>query len=445
MVTFYGAGERTGILNVEGKLGKVLGKDSATLVVKASDRDTVLNEISARIARYEKFDQDTANELRELRQNVRDIFNKGLSPGDDIMEQLYFLDPKTKDLVEKMTANYERVVTPADFKAIAEIMSDHLAVQVPILKDFTKFFGRLAEDYLKSAKPSSADFDWVSIAKEQIFGTRTREGIGSDILKRYSFWKPGGNLDTLINGVQETTTRRTGAKYLKYDIAGLVDISEVEVFRANKLPKSWTNIPWVNFDGKVVEQNFTQSFEERLVYKNADGTYSTNILQLPQKTEATWWEQVINKSGKINDIADATKARTAFAVNGNHSNDATLVKQFHLWGKEAGVPTSTIHDAFFANTVDMVAGRKALRKIYARSMSRNIIRETLDEMKARGMPDDVYQRYLEEAIDIGLIPVAGKSKVGGKVLQEKDILKKDDVLKEVPMNFKSDYGWYGVG
>ena len=43
-------------MNVEGKLAKVLDKDDGTLVVKAGDRDTVLNEISARIARVEKYD-----------------------------------------------------------------------------------------------------------------------------------------------------------------------------------------------------------------------------------------------------------------------------------------------------------------------------------------------------------------------------------------------------
>jgi hypothetical protein len=48
------------------------------------------------------------------------------------------------------------------------------------------------------------------------------------------------------------------------------------------------------------------------------------------------------------------------------------------------------------------------------------------------------------AIDIGLIHIPGKSNVGGKVIQEKDILKKEDILKEVPSNFENDYGWYGV-
>jgi SPP1 gp7 family putative phage head morphogenesis protein len=462
MVTFYGAGERTGIFNVEGKLAKVLEKDANTLVVKAADRDTVLNEISARIARYEKVDPETAEELRVLRENVKDVFNKGIDPGDDILDQLYFLEPKTKDLVEKLSRSYEKIVTPNDFKVIAQIMSEYLREQVPILKEFTRFFGRLAEDFLTNAKPSKSDFDWQTIAKvtlrgskqkgytlpnyvSELLGLKPGQPVSEKILSRFGFWKPNGTLNEIVYGIQDPKARRTGAKYLKVDLLQLKTLNELEVFYANKLPKSWTNVPWVNFDGKTIEQNFTQTFEERLRYRDENGNWFTNILQVPQKTEATWWEQVINKSGKINDIADATKARTAFAVNGNHSNDAVIVKRFHLWGRENNITTSTIHDAFFANAADMLKARNALRGIYAKTLDRNVIKSTLDEMKARGLPKELYDKYLEEAIELGLIPVPGKSRVGGKLLKESDILKKEDILKQIPSNFQDDYGWYGVG
>jgi len=349
MVTFYGAGERTGVMNVEGKLAKVLGKQGNTLVVSAGDRDKVLEEISARAARYEKFDPETAMELKELRENVKDIFNKGLDPGDDILEQLYFLEPKTYDLVEKLSHDYNMVVTPGDFKAIAKIMSEHLREQVPILKDFTRFFGRLAEDYLNNAKPSNAAFDWKTIVKQQILGSEKKgyvlpdtlsrilglkagEALSEKALKRLRFYKPDSNLHDMIYGVKGPKARATGGKYFKLSVvvpkiptvSSLLKgeyfkenkIFEVELLSANKLPKSWTNVPWVNFDGKVIEQNFTQQFEERLTYKNKQGEWTTNILQVPQKTELTWWEEMMNKDGKINDIANATKARTAFAVNG---------------------------------------------------------------------------------------------------------------------------------
>ena len=449
-------------MNVEGKLAKVLGKEDGTLVVKAQDRDIVLNEISARIARYEKFDMEMANELRDLRTNVKDIFNKGMSPGDEIIDQLYFLDPKTRELVEKMSQTYDLVVTPDDFKQIAMIMSEYLEEQVPILKDFTKYFGRLAEEFLTSAKPSNSNFDWKTIGKtavlgsskkgyvlpdrlSELLGIRKGEALSEKALRRIGAWDPNGNLSELINGVNTPESRRTGAKYLKLEIADLVKLNEVEFFYANKLPKSWTNVPWVNFDRTIIEQNFTQLFEERLNYKDKFGNWVTNILQVPQKTDATWWEQVINKSGKINDVADATRARTAFAVNGNHSNDAVIVKRFHLWGKQNNIQTSTVHDAFFANAADMLKGRAALRKIYAEMLKNNVILMTLTEMKARGLPEAIYQKYLDEAIDKGLIPVPGRSKINGRTMTEKDILNESDILKEVPNGFKNDFGWYGVG
>jgi len=333
MVTFYGAGERTGMLNVEGKLSKVLNKQENVLVVRASERDTVLQEIDARIARVERYDPETALELRVLRQNIRDIFNKGLDPGDEILDELYFLSPQTRELVEKMSQSYDKIVTPDDFKQIASIMSEYLAEDVPILKDFTKFFGRLAQDFLTNAKPSSSDFDWKSIAKisllgekkkgyvlpdnvSRILGIKPGEPVSENVLKRFGFWTPNGTLADIIYGVQAPDTRRVGATYLKVEVAQLATLNELQVFYANNLPGSWTSVPWVNFDGKVLEQVFTQSFEERLRYKDKDGNWMVNILQVPQKSEATWWEQVINKSGKINDIANATRARTAYAVNG---------------------------------------------------------------------------------------------------------------------------------
>jgi hypothetical protein len=472
--TLYGAGERTGIMNVEGKLSKVLGKDTGTLVVKAADRDTVLDQISARMARYEKLDPELYLELKQLRQNVKDVFNKGLQPGDDILDQLYFLDPKTRDLVEKLSGTYDRIATPDDFKEIASIMSFHLREQVPILKDFTRYFGRLAESYLENAKPGSAAFDWKSIAKtklvgsrrkgyvlperiSELLGTKANESLSEKFLKRFDFWNDNETLQEIVGGVESPTTRRTGAKFFKMEVrvptidiknaAVLKDVklTELEIFTANKLPKSWTNVPWVNFDGKIVEQNFTQSFEERLRYKTKDGEWITNILQVPQKTSTSLADELANKSGKINDIADVTKARTAYAVNGNHSNDATLVKNFHIWGADNGIETGTIHDAFFANAADMLKAREALKKIYANVINENVVKRTLDEMLARGMPKAVYDEYLDEAIRIGIIPVPGVSVVGGKVLKLEDILKPEDILRELPKGFKSDLSWYGVG
>ena len=180
-------------------------------------------------------------------------------------------------------------------------------------------------------------------------------------------------------------------------------------------------------------------------YRDKDGKWVTNIIQVDQKTDPTWWDELINADGKINDIGDTQKARTAFAVNGNHSNDATIVKNFHLWGRANGVDTSTVHDAFFTNISDMAMSRKTLLDIYTKALDNNSTKATLDEMLARGLPRDLYNKYLNEAIDIGLIPIAGRSKINGKIVTEDDILKKSDMLKTISDKFNSNYGWYGVG
>ena len=70
---------------------------------------------------------------------------------------------------------------------------------------------------------------------------------------------------------------------------------------------------------------------------------------------------------------------------------------------------------------------------------------TLNEMKSRGLPKELYDKYLEEAIDKGLIPIPGKSRIGGKLISEKDILKAEDIVSPVPENFNEDHYWYGIG
>jgi len=462
MVSLYGAGARTVALNVEGKLAKVLDIDTNVLVVRAAERDAVLDQISARAARYKNFDVDTYDELMGLRKQVKDSFDKGLSPGDDIMEELYFLTPDTREFVDKMTKNYEKVVTPKDFSDIARIMTSHLDERVPILQDFTSYLGRLAGAFISTAKPSNSDMDWKSVAKLQLLGKRGKryqlpdavnralglppgEFVSEAFLKKIGGWDPNGNLADMFLGVEKGTTRKTGKKFFKIELFQIELFGGIELFQANRLPKSWTHAPWVNFDGKVLEQSFSKKYQTRLAYRDKDGNWVVNILDVSDRTEATWWEQFINKSGKIADVADLAKAKTAYAVNGNHSNDAVIVKRFHEWGRKAKVFTSTIHDAFFTNAGDMLEARRALKGIYANTMKVNVIEETLKEMKRRGLPSSVYREYRNEAIELGLIPVAGRSKIGGKVLRKEDILTVEDILEDVSDEFNDNRYWYGVG
>jgi len=93
----------------------------------------------------------------------------------------------------------------------------------------------------------------------------------------------------------------------------------------------------------------------------------------------------------------------------------------------------------------MLEARSALRGIYAETLGNNVIEMTLKEMLNRGLSRKLYEQYREEAIEAGLIPVPGRSRVGGKLLREEDILKVKDILEEIPPGFKSNRSWYGVG
>ena len=121
------------------------------------------------------------------------------------------------------------------------------------------------------------------------------------------------------------------------------------------------------------------------------------------------------------------------------------MKQFHIWGAKNGVATSTVHDAFVTNAGLMLDARKALRGIYSHAVANTSIKDTLKELYNRGLPRDLYLKYLKEAQDIGLIPVAGRSNIGGRVISDKDILKPEDVLQQVDESLGSNRYWYGIG
>jgi hypothetical protein len=138
-------------------------------------------------------------------------------------------------------------------------MSSHLSEQVPVLKNFTKFFGRLAEDFINNAKPKHAAFayseglqtavygeyyagkrlpKWLS----QILGIKD-ESMREKLLSRIPGWIPQGDLDKLMFGIRASEIRRTGTKVGKYSLFSEDITKGIEIGYPNKLPKSWSNVP----------------------------------------------------------------------------------------------------------------------------------------------------------------------------------------------------------
>jgi len=132
--------------------------------------------------------------------------------------------------------------------------------------------------------------------------------------------------------------------------------------------------------------------------------------------------------GKLLGKASLNDARIGLGVNGNHSNDAVIVRRFHLWGRKNGVETATIHDAFFTNIGEARRAKTALRTIYADALEGDTIRKTLREMRKEGLSRKSYNELLEEAKRQGLIDPPNK-------ITRKDILE--------PLTENKD--WYGIG
>jgi SPP1 gp7 family putative phage head morphogenesis protein len=161
------------------------------------------------------------------------------------------------------------------------------------------------------------------------------------------------------------------------------------------------DIPWVTMDGKTLYQRYRPKVQHRVDFTDpVTGRRVSNIYE-DTVTDGSF----LGKSSII-------EARSGLGVNGNHMNDATLVRKFHLWGRKNKVPTGTVHDAFFTNIGDSVKAKFAMRDIYADAAESETMKKTLDAMLKEGMSKQTYDRLLKRGIDEGLInpadPLTGK-------------------------------------
>ena len=93
----------------------------------------------------------------------------------------------------------------------------------------------------------------------------------------------------------------------------------------------------------------------------------------------------------------------------------------------------------------MVDARKGIRSLYADVVDRNVVKATLDEMLSRGLPKEIYDKRLDEAIELGLIPVVGKTKIKGRLMTKDDLLTSEDILNGLQnAPYDADKNWYGV-
>jgi hypothetical protein len=180
---------------------------------------------------------------------------------------------------------------------------------------------------------------------------------------------------------------------------------------------SEVDIPWVTFDGKVMMQRYRGKSQERIEF--TDPVTGRKIANIYEGTV---------EDGKLRGKHAYADASIGLGVNGNHSNDAVIVRRFHLWGRKNGIGTGTIHDAFFTNIADAQRSKDALRTIYADALEGDTIRKTLDAWRKRGLSKSAYDILIADAKRRGLIDPPNK-------------LTRADILAPI----KQGYDWYGIG
>jgi hypothetical protein len=177
------------------------------------------------------------------------------------------------------------------------------------------------------------------------------------------------------------------------------------------------DIPWVTFDGKTMMQRYRGKNQTRIEFTDPiTGRKIANI-----------YEGTVD-DGLLRGKHAYADASIGLGVNGNHSNDAVIVRRFHLWARKNGVDSGTIHDAFFTNIGEAQRAKDALRTIYADALEGDTIRKTLDAMRKNGLSPQAYDKLLREAKRRGLIDPPNK-------LTRKDIL----------AAIEEGYDWYGIG
>lgn len=177
------------------------------------------------------------------------------------------------------------------------------------------------------------------------------------------------------------------------------------------------DIPWVTVDGKVLYQRYRPTVQERIEF--LDPVTGRRVMNVYEDTVT---------DGKFLGRSSIINARSGLGVNGNHMNDATIVRKFHLWGKKNNINTATIHDGFFTNLADSLDAKWKLREIYAEAVEGDTLLKTLKQMRREGLSKESYNMLVNKARQLGL-------------LDPEDGITASDILADVP----DGWDFYGIG
>jgi len=290
---------------------------------------------------------------------------------------------------------------------------------------------RIIDGKIKVAKRENAvgvASELQSFRDELVELINKNEPVGRDLLKQAADIHP----DT-ADFVRRLTNSRKGiigpkeftevSRIMSKNLSQRAPVTDKFINYWKQVAKVYVNetqkvdIPWVTFDGKIMTQRYRPKPQERIDFTDpVSGRRISNIYESSAE------------DGKLLGKNSVNRASIGLGVNGNHSNDAVIVRKFHDWARKNNVDSATIHDAFFTNISEANRAKTALRTIYADALEGDTIRKTLREMRKQGLSRKSYNELLARAKELGLIDPPNK-------ITRKDIL--------APIKEGED--WYGIG
>jgi hypothetical protein len=370
---------------------------------------------------YDLVAQDTANDpdlLKIPALRDADISWEDLAKAAKAQNMVSFYGAAEATQAANIEAKFSKVLQAKGFTVIT--------------KDEIRGMSRKIDSLTKQAEKVGATTtasELQGIKKELIELVNKNQPIGRKLMKEASEIHPDvedfvTKLTNVRRGIVGPKEFQAVSTIMSKHLTARAPVTKNFVTFWNKAAKSYVkdtgsvDIPWVTFDGKALKQTgYRVPVQERIEF--TDPVTGRKIMNV---------YEAVAEDGKLKGKSSIQSAGGGTGVNGNHMNDATLVRRFHLWGRKNKIPTASIHDAFFTNIGDAGLAKNALREIYADAVDGDTLLNTLKAMRKDGMKRSTYNNLVKEAKQLGLLNPEGG-------------ITRKDILAPIP----EGKSWYGIG